>query len=54
MMQGQPFQGNVRITVRLDSDGSAGPVQPGDIEGKSAGLVPVGAKDVVITLDKER
>jgi cytochrome c-type biogenesis protein CcmH len=54
MMQGRPFQGNLRITARLDSDGSAGPVQPGDIEGASAGLVPVGAKDVVITLDKER
>ena len=35
MMQGQPFQGKVRITVRLDSDGSAGPVQPGDMEGKT-------------------
>ncbi len=54
MMQGIPFQGNVRISIRLDSDGSAGPIQPGDMEGKSSGLVPVGAKNVVITLDKER
>jgi cytochrome c-type biogenesis protein CcmH len=54
MVQGRPFQGNLRITARLDSDGSAGPGQPGDIEGASAGLVPVGSKDIVITLDKER
>lgn len=53
MMQGMPFQGKVRITVRLDSDGSVGPIQPGDLQGASADLVPVGATNIVITLDKE-
>ncbi len=53
MIPGMPFRGKVRITARLDKDGNAGPAQPGDIEGKTSGLVPVGSKDVVITLNKE-
>lgn len=54
MMQGMPFEGNVRISARLDSDGAAGPASAGDIEGGTSGTVPVGSKDVVITLDRER
>ena len=52
MMQGQRLQGKLRITVRLDSDGSAGPRQPGDLEGKTAGTVSVGDSGVIITVDK--
>jgi cytochrome c-type biogenesis protein CcmH len=52
MMQGQRLQGKIRITVRLDSDGSAGPRQPGDLEGKTPGAVSVGESGILITVDK--
>lgn len=52
MMQGLRFEGRVRITARLDADGNAGAPKPGDMEGKTPGLVAVGASGVVITVDK--
>lgn len=53
MMPNVPFAGSVRISARLDSDGNAGPAQPGDLVGKSEGLIPVGAKGVTIVLRRE-
>ncbi|MDA0999440.1 MAG: hypothetical protein O2807_02830, partial [bacterium] len=52
MMPGVPFAGNMRLIARLDSDGSAGPVQPGDMENTAPVGAAVGEKDVKITIDK--
>ena len=52
MVPGLRFEGRVRITARLDADGNAGRPVPGDMEGRAPGLVPVGAKGVVITVDR--
>ncbi len=52
MTPGQRLQGKLRLTARLDSDGNAGPRQPGDLEGKTAGAVSVGDSGVIITVDK--
>ena len=42
----------VSIIARLDKDGSAGPAQPGDIEGEYAkNPTMVGAKNVEIVLN---
>ncbi len=43
----------MRISARLDSDGNAGRPQPGDLEGRAPGTVPVGARGVMIVIDKE-
>ena len=53
MNQGQSFEGKVRLTVRVDSDGSAGPPQPGDLEGRSPGEVEVGSANVNIVVNKK-
>ena len=53
MVPGLRFEGRVRISARLDTDGSAGRPQPGDMEGRAPGLTPVGAKGVMITIDRE-
>jgi hypothetical protein len=53
MVPGLRFEGSVRISARLDTDGSAGRPQPGDMEGRAPGLTPVGAKGVTIIIDKE-
>jgi cytochrome c-type biogenesis protein CcmH len=53
MIQGSELRGMVNVIARLDKDGSAGPAQPGDIEGEYAkNPTMVGAKDVEIVLDK--
>ena len=54
MFPGTPFQGEVKVSARLDRDGNAGPAQPGDIEGISLkNPARVGDRDVDIVIDKE-
>ncbi|MEK9172112.1 MAG: hypothetical protein AAB282_00480, partial [Nitrospirota bacterium] len=53
MVQGSELRGMVAVIARLDKDGSAGPAQPGDIEGEFAkNPTMVGAKDVEIVLNR--
>ena len=53
MIQGSELKGMVAIIARLDKDGSAGPAQPGDIEGEfSKNPTMAGAKDVAIVLNR--
>ncbi len=52
MLQGSELKGVVSIIARLDKDGSAGPAQPGDIEGEYAkNPTLVGAQNVEILLN---
>ena len=53
MIPGSELRGMVAVVARLDKDGSAGPAQPGDIEGEfEKNPTMVGAKDVEIVLNK--
>ena len=52
MIPGVPFEGVVTLSARLDADGSAGPASAGDLEGRTAQPVRVGAKDVRIVIDR--
>lgn len=53
MIQGSELRGMVAVIARLDKDGSAGPAQPGDIEGEFAkNPTMAGAKDVSIVLNR--
>lgn len=52
MIPGAAFQGMVALTARLDADGAAGPARAGDMEGRSARPVRVGARGVRIVIDK--
>jgi len=53
MIQGSELKGMVAIFARLDKDGSAGPAQPGDIEGEfTKNPTMAGAKDVAIVLNR--
>ena len=55
MIPGSELRGMVVVVARLDKDGSAGPAQPGDIEGEFAkNPTMVGAKDIEIDLNKVR
>ena len=55
MVQGSELRGMVVVLARLDKDGSAGPAQPGDIEGEFAkNPTMAGAKDVEIVLNRIR
>jgi cytochrome c-type biogenesis protein CcmH len=55
MIPGSELRGMVAVVARLDKDGSAGPAQPGDIEGEFAkNPTMVGSKDVEIVLNKVR
>ena len=55
MVQGSELRGMVVVLARLDKDGSAGPAQPGDIEGEFAkNPTMAGAKDVAIILNRIR
>ncbi len=51
MLPGSVFQGEVKVTVRLDKDGNAGPLQSGDMTGALANRVPIGNSDVDLTID---
>ncbi len=54
MMAGTPFEGAVHIAARLSRSGTAGPAQPGDLEGELAKPVPVGSGNVTVTLTQVR
>ncbi len=53
MVPGRSFEGKVRLTVRVDSDGSAGPPQPEDLEGRFPDEVEVGSANVNIVVKKK-
>jgi cytochrome c-type biogenesis protein CcmH len=52
MIQARPFQGPLRLTARLDTDGNAATRSPGDIQGRYPDPVDPGAKSLAITLDE--
>ena len=52
MIQTQPFQGPLQLTVRLDSDGNAGTRSPGDLQGRYPNPVDPGAKSLELSLDE--
>ena len=53
MFPGTPFQGEVKVTARIDKDGNAGPAQPGDLEGvASQNPARVGDRNVDIVINK--
>jgi hypothetical protein len=54
MMAGSPFEGEVRVSARVSQSGSAGPAQPGDLEGEHAASVQVGAQRVTVTIARVR
>jgi cytochrome c-type biogenesis protein CcmH len=53
MMAGSAFDGEVRVSARLSRTGTAGPAQPGDLEGEHAARVRVGARNVDIAISRE-
>ena len=52
MMRGQEFSGRIRVRARLDADGVPGKLVQGDYEGRAAGVVTVGAKNVDVVIDR--
>jgi cytochrome c-type biogenesis protein CcmH len=54
MMAGSPFEGEVRVSARISQAGSAGPAQPGDLEGEHAAPVQVGTRNVNVTIARVR
>jgi cytochrome c-type biogenesis protein CcmH len=54
MMAGSRFEGEVRVSARVSQSGSAGPAQPGDLEGEHAAPVQVGAQRVNVTIARVR
>lgn len=54
MMAGAAFEGEVRVSARLSRTGSAGPAQPGDLEGEHAAPVRVGARNADIAISRVR
>lgn len=53
VMMGGPFQGKVNITARVKKSGSAGPPEPGDLEGQYAkNPATVGDQHVDILINK--
>jgi hypothetical protein len=52
MIQAMPFQGPLRLTARLDTDGNAGTQGPGDIQGRYPDPVAPGAKSLKLSLDE--
>tara|TARA_Y100000590_G_C15649914_1_gene988335 strand:+ start:165 stop:989 length:825 start_codon:yes stop_codon:yes gene_type:complete len=53
MIRGVKFDGRYRIIARLDSDGIAGPVRKGDMEGISKEEISVGSSEVRININKK-
>ena len=51
MFPGAVFQGEVFLKVRLDKDGDAGPLQPGDMTGQRADATTIGSRGVDVTID---
>jgi len=54
MTPGVPFQGEVTMSARLSKTGTAGPAQPGDLEGEHPGSVTTGTHGVDILLARVR
>ena len=54
MMAGQSFDGDIRISARVSQTGSAGPPQPGDLEGDHAAPVRSGARNVDVVIARVR
>ncbi len=54
MVTGAPFEGEMTVSARLSKSGSAGPAQPGDMEGEHPGRVAVGARGVDIVIARVR
>jgi len=54
MTPGATLQGEFTLSARLSKTGSAGPAQPGDLEGERAGPVAVGTRGVDILLARVR
>lgn len=53
MIRGSELRGMVEIVARVDKDGSAGPPQPGDLEGLfERNPTLVGGRDIQIQIDK--
>ncbi|MGH8056438.1 MAG: hypothetical protein ACREOH_04280 [Candidatus Entotheonellia bacterium] len=53
MLAGTPFEGEVTLLARLKRNGTAGPLAPGDFEGRPAApSIQVGHQGVEIVLDK--
>ncbi|MGH7255459.1 MAG: c-type cytochrome biogenesis protein CcmI/CycH [Nitrospirales bacterium] len=53
MVRGSELRGMVEVVARLDRDGSAGPPQPGDLEGAfENNPTLVGGRDIEIVIDK--
>ena len=53
MVQGSELKGMVDVIARLDRDGQAGQLQPGDMEGRYAKNPTLpGGRDLMITIDK--
>jgi cytochrome c-type biogenesis protein CcmH len=52
MSAGVPFEGEVRLSVRLKRDGTAGPPVPGDLSGDVKAPVKIGQDGVPIVLDR--
>ncbi|MBI2346885.1 MAG: hypothetical protein HYV03_08455 [Deltaproteobacteria bacterium] len=53
VMMGGPFQGKVFITARIKQGGTAGPAEPGDLEGSYVkNPVAVGTANVDLVIDK--
>jgi len=54
MTPGASLQGEFTLSARLSQTGSAGPPQPGDLEGEHPGTVDVGTRGVDILLARVR
>lgn len=54
MMAGSRFEGEVRVSARVSQSGSAGPAQPGDLEGERAAPAQVGSQRVNVTIARVR
>ncbi len=52
MMSGTPFEGEVSLSARISRGGSAGPAQPGDLEGENPAPVPVGSQNADIVINR--
>ncbi len=52
MIQTLPFAGELQLSARLDADGNALSRQPGDLEGRAAGVAAPGTSGVAIVLDE--
>jgi cytochrome c-type biogenesis protein CcmH len=54
MMPGTPLPARLRLSARLSRSGTAGPAEPGDLEGERAGAVSPGAGEADIVLTRLR